>query len=98
MDQLCEISVLLSKDRFTALLPTSRRGKDVRIGPAENGIELDRTAGQKSAHNRCDWNGSSAKKQMQLIGHQRPRVTGHNPLLKEPGEPLKKILSASVIC
>ena len=83
-DQLFEISVLLTKDRFIAV------SKKMSVS-AMPSVELDCIAGQKSAHNRCDRNGSSTKKQLHVIGHQRPRVTGRNHLLKQSGEPFKKI-------
>ena len=60
-------------------------------------IEPHRIAGWKSAHNRSDRSGSSAKKQMHVIGHQRPRVAGRNHLLKQVGEPFKKILPDFII-
>ena len=64
---------------------------------AMRSIEPHRIAGWKSAHNRSDRSDSSAKKQMHVIGHQGLRATGRNHLLKQLGEPFKKILPVCII-
>ena len=60
-------------------------------------VEPHRIAGQKPAHDRCDRSGSSAQKQMHVIGHQRPCVTGRSHLPQKTGQSLKKILSVFFI-
>ena len=65
--------------------------------PARPSIGPHRTAGWKPAHNRSDPSGSGAKKHMHVIGHQCPRAAGRNHLLKQDGEPLRKILPAFII-
>lgn len=90
MRPLHEIPILLTKNRFVAVLEKMSMSVMTPVEP-------HRVTGQKPAHDRCDRNRSGAKQQVHVIGHQRPCVTGRSLLLQKSTQPLKKILPIFVI-
>jgi len=89
-DKLLEIGILLTENRFVAVL------KKMPVS-VMSPIELHRIACQKPTHDRCNRNSSSAKKEMHMIGHQCPCITGRILLLQKTGQPFKKIFPIFII-
>ena len=78
-------------------------GRTVYSKPAGHFASGDRQvlrrniAGQKPAHDRCDRNAARAQKQIHVVGHKNPSITGCSRLVQQTREPLAKILPVRVI-
>ena len=84
-DEFQKIGILLAQDRLLAVL------KQVPVSSV-SAIELAGVPGQNPSHDRGERRLAGPKKEMKVVGQERPRIAGRLGLPKNRPEPPKECL------